>query len=57
MSTEFLSIILENPNIKKGYLELKKYLLLINKTKESEIIQHLIDKKFNHVNDNSNNQE
>ena len=57
---EFIYKILENPNIKKYYIDYKNYLIKNKKEKESKVIEHIINKKFikkNVMSDTDNNQK
>jgi hypothetical protein len=54
---ESLLMILEKPNIKKGYKDFKKYLEFVGKTDEAKAIDLLLKKKFNEVNNSNSNQE
>ncbi len=42
-----LSQVIEQPYVKKGYVELKKYYILINMKNEADAIEHLIQIRFN----------
>jgi len=50
---ESLLLILEKPNVKKGYKDFKKYLEFIGKTEEANALDFLLKKKFHDI-DNSN---
>ena len=49
--TEFLLMILENPNSKKPYIDFKNFLINYKKMKEAQAIEYLIQRKFNVSND------
>jgi hypothetical protein len=48
-----LVLILESPDSKKGYAELKRFYDQSNMIEESEAISHLISKKFDNATSNS----
>ena len=43
-------LIIEKPNVEKGYRDLKKYYESIGKTNEASAIQYLIDTRFKNAN-------
>lgn len=45
---QLISQIMENPNIKKPYKDLKKQFELIGKSNESEAFEQLIQRRFSH---------
>lgn len=55
--TEFLISILENPNIKKHYVDFKNYFIKCGKVKEANALEYLIQRKFNVVNDTNDNKK
>ena len=53
-----LSLIVENPFSKKGYLELKKIVVQEGRQSDAEALQYLIDKRFSHdLSDSHSDQE
>lgn len=49
---ETLIGIMENPNVEKGYQDLKKHYLNNEMTEEAKVIDFLIEQKFNANNSN-----
>ena len=54
---ESLLMILEKPDIKKGYKDFKKYLESTNRINEARALDVLLKKKFHDNNSNSNQKQ
>jgi hypothetical protein len=49
-NTEFIIKLIENPNNKKSYIDFKNLLINLGKAKEANTLDHLIQRRFNVVN-------
>ena len=54
---KILLSILETPDVKKPYENLKQYYKKFNKPEEAQAIEFLIQSRFPNVNNNSNNNQ